>query len=267
MHVVAGVEDDQDRRVAAAPAPGRAQPFHHRAQLLGGHRGGVIGRPQAHRIQHRRPARRPALQGGDQLIGPAGDPLPGRPPPPVDVAEQPIRAGLGVRAQPRRDVDGQHDPPAEHPRQRQPHQRLAQPGGVHLAAVDRVVERAVAPTMLRCQAQPDQRAHRPLGAQHGVDQLEQLIGPPAQASIQLAAEPVQLHRRQALVCADGTAHTVHHGHRRSPWSVATRRIQRWPPSCQDPNHPPCNSPASGVKRQAQQDRQMQPRARSPFTVA
>src|SRR4051795_7469332 len=90
--------------------------------------------------------------------------------------------------------------------------------------------------VLRCKAQSDQRLHRPLGAQERVEQLEQLIGAPPQAPEELAAEPIQLPHRPALVSPADPVHTVHHGHRRSPWSVATRRIQRWPPSCQARNH-------------------------------
>jgi hypothetical protein len=70
-HVVAGIEHHQHRRIPGLPVPGRAQPLDHRAQLLGGDRGGVLRRVQAARVQQRRPARRPALQRGHQLIRPA----------------------------------------------------------------------------------------------------------------------------------------------------------------------------------------------------
>jgi hypothetical protein len=155
-HVIAGIEHHQDRRVAGLPVPGRAQPPDDRAQLVGGDRGGVLGRAQPDHIQQRRPAGRPALQRGHQLIRPARKELVGLPRAPVHVAEQPLGARLGVRAQPRRGVDGQHDPPTEHPRQRQPSQHPAQPIDIDRAAVDRVVERAVSAAVLRRQAQPHQ---------------------------------------------------------------------------------------------------------------
>jgi DDE superfamily endonuclease len=124
---------------------------------------------------------------------------------------------LDVRTQPRRGVDGQHGP-AEHPRHRQPGQRRAQPVGVERPVIECVVERAVTAAVLRGQAQPDQRGHRSLGAQQRVGQLEQLIGPPGQASVQLTAEtpqPVGRLRGQSLVRSLAQAKTVHHGHRGS----------------------------------------------------
>jgi hypothetical protein len=115
-------------------------------------------------------------------------------------------------------------PAAEHPGQHRRGQRRAQPVDVHRAGVERVVERAVATAVLRGQAQPDQRGHRTLGAQQRVGQLEQLIGPPAQAPVQLAAEtpqPIDRLRGHALANRTGRDQTVHHGHRRFLRSLAT----------------------------------------------
>ena len=50
-HVVPGVEDDQDGRVAGLPVPGLPEPGDHLADLLGGDRGEVIIRAQADRVQ------------------------------------------------------------------------------------------------------------------------------------------------------------------------------------------------------------------------
>ena len=255
-HVVAGVEHHQDRRITGPPVPGALQPAHHRAQLGGGDRGRVIGRAQSARVQDRRPAGWPALQRRYQLIRPARNQLIGLPTAAVDVAEQPLGTGFGIRAQPRGGVDGQHDPPAEHPRQRQPGQHPTQPLGIHLAVIDRVVERAVPAAVLRRQTQPDQGGHRPVGAQQRVGQLEQLVAPPAQRLEQLPAELLQLlqsRHRRTLVSTVDPGHTVHHGHRRSFEASQLRRIQRWPPSCQNRNHSGATHQGRGVKRQAESD--------------
>src|SRR3954466_11308526 len=108
-------------------------------------------------------------------------------------------------------------------------------------------------TVRRCKAQPGQRLRRPLGAQERVEQLEQLIGAPPQAPEELAAEPIQLPHRPALVSPADPVHTVPHGHRRSPWSVATRRIQRWPPSCQARNHAAVTHRRQGLNDKLRED--------------
>ncbi|QHY94226.1 hypothetical protein SSPS47_03660 [Streptomyces sp. S4.7] len=53
--VVAGVHDDEDVRVARPPLPCLHQPGDHLPQLGGGHRGGVVGRPEPDRVQDVRP--------------------------------------------------------------------------------------------------------------------------------------------------------------------------------------------------------------------
>jgi hypothetical protein len=108
--VVAGVADDQDIRVARAPVSGRDQAADDGAELAGGDGGGVVGGPGADRVQHRGPAGAAALQCGDDGVGPARDQLGLVLHPPVDVAKQPLRAGRRIRAQPRADIDGKHDP-------------------------------------------------------------------------------------------------------------------------------------------------------------
>jgi hypothetical protein len=219
-HVVAGVEHHHDRRVTGPPVPGRAQPAHDRAQLGGGDRGGVVGRAEADYIQRRGPTGRAGLERDHQLIRPPRDLLIGGPAAAVDMAEEPLGAGFGVRAQPSRGIDRQHDATAEHHRHRQRRQPLAQPVRVDRSAVQRVVQSAVAAAMLRNQAQPDQGPHRPLRAQQRVGQLKQLVGSSTQAPVELTAElaqpPVGRLRGRALVNRPGPVQTVHHGHRRSP---------------------------------------------------
>jgi hypothetical protein len=68
------------------------------------------------------------------------------------MAEQPVRAGLGVRAQPRRDVHTEHDPPG-HPRQWQPVERLTESGDLDLPGVQPVIKAAVPAAMFRFQRQ------------------------------------------------------------------------------------------------------------------
>jgi hemin uptake protein HemP len=159
------------------------------------------------------------------------------------VTEQPLGRGLGVRAQPGRGIDGEHGPPAEHPRQRQTGQHPAQPLDVDPADVDRVVERAVSAAVLRGQAQPDQRGHRPVGTQQRIGQLEQLIGPPAQAAVQLPAEapqPIDRLRGQALLNPVGQVKTVHHGHRRSLRGFATPKDHAVAALMPEPEPHTCN---------------------------
>ena len=133
--VVAGVEDDQDVRVAVVPVPGGDDPHHDLADLRGGHLGRVIGRAQPHRVQRQRPRRAARLQRGDERVRPARDHLRVPLPPRIAVAEQPLRAGLRVRPQPVAHIRGQPDPPVVPGRQRQRGQRPAQPRDLDLAAL------------------------------------------------------------------------------------------------------------------------------------
>lgn len=95
------------------------------------------------------------------------------------------------------------------------------------------------PARLGSEAEVDQGLDRSLGAQQRLGQLEQLIGAPGQASVQLTAELAQLisfHRRRTLVSVIAEDHTAHRGHRRLLEASRLPRIARWPPSCQTPNH-------------------------------
>jgi hypothetical protein len=113
--VVAGVHHDQDVRVTVAPVPCSDDPVDNFAELGGGHRSGVVGRAQPHRVQQRGPGCAPGLQGSDEGVGPARDELRVALGPPVDMTEQPLRAGRRIGPQPRRDIDRQHDPPIGRP--------------------------------------------------------------------------------------------------------------------------------------------------------
>ena len=98
--------------------------------------GSVVGRPQPDRVQHGRPGRASRLQGGDEGVGPAGDELIRAAAPPVDVAEQRLRAGGGVGAQPVAHVDGEDDPPVGGARQRRGGQQPAQTARFQPAVID-----------------------------------------------------------------------------------------------------------------------------------
>jgi hypothetical protein len=188
-HVVAGVEDDQDGRVAFPPVPSGGQPGDHVADLDRGYLGLVVTGPQPHRVQHRGPRGPPRLQRRDHRIRPARDHLRLPLPAPVDVAEQPLRAGRRARPQPVAHIGGQHQPPIGRPRQRQGRHRPAQPADGEPAMIDRVIQRAVAAPVLRGQRQPGQRLHRPIRAQHRIGQLEQLITARGQAGMEIQPEP------------------------------------------------------------------------------
>ena len=73
--VIAGVEDDQDVRVALMPLPGLHQPFCDLADLGRGYARLVIRRAQPHRVQHRRPQSAARLQRRDEGVRPARDHL------------------------------------------------------------------------------------------------------------------------------------------------------------------------------------------------
>ena len=189
--VVAGVEDDQDVRVAAVPVPGGRQPGHHAAELARRDLGGVVGRAEADRVQRQGPRGAARPERRDERVWPARDellvPLPAR----VAVAEQPLRAGLGVRAQPVAHVGRQPDPAVVPARQRQARQRRPQPPDPDLAAVQRIVQAAVPAPALRLQRQLRQHVHPLQPAGEGVARLEQCIAAQPQRAVQLTPEPRQ----------------------------------------------------------------------------
>ena len=206
--------------------PACAQPVHGLAQLGGGHRGRVIGRAEADRVQHRGPAAAPGPQRGHHRVRPAGDHLRGALRPAVDVAEQPRRAGLGVRTQPRRDIGGQHDPLPD-PRQRHTGHTAAQAGDLDRPVVEPVVEGAVPAAMLRSQRQIHQRAYRPVGAQQRLGQLELRVRPRTQARVELVSEPTQPGDR--LDSGMVVVHAVHRGLRSIMVSLGENTIFWRPP--------------------------------------
>jgi hypothetical protein len=82
--------------------------------------------------------------------------------------------------------------------------------------IEGVVHRAVPPAVLGHQGQLDQRADRPVGAQHRVGQLEQRIRPGGQRGVELAAEPGKITlpgQGVTHICCPGVRHTAHRGHR------------------------------------------------------
>jgi hypothetical protein len=177
-HVVPGIEHHDDARVARAPVPGPLQPPGHLAQLRGGHLGGVVVRAEPDRVQRRGPRRRARAQRGHERVRPARDPLPGMTAPAVHVAEHPLRAGPGLGPQPVAHIGRQPDPPVRPARQRQHPDRPPQPRHAGPPRVQRVIHRAVPPPVPGHQRQRRQDPHRPVRAQHRINQVEQLISPP-----------------------------------------------------------------------------------------
>ncbi len=143
----------------SGPVPGVRQPGRHVAELGGGDLGGVVVRAEADRVQRQGPRGAARPQRRDEGVRPARDELLVSLPARVAVAEQPLRAGLGVRAQPVAHVARQPDPavvPAGSGRRRQ---RPPQPADPDLAAVQRVVDAAVPAPALRLQRQLRQHVH------------------------------------------------------------------------------------------------------------
>ncbi len=238
---VASVLDHHSRTGSASPPlgrilrsalPGGDQAFDYHADPGGGRGGDVLARPEPYRVQDHGPRAATGLQCGDDRVGPARHHPVHTLAPPVGTAEGPARAGVRIRPQPRRDVDREHDPPVRGPRQRQPNQRVPQPGGVDPALVDRTVQRSVPTTVLRREREPDQCLHRPVGAQHRIGQLEQRITATGQAAMELVPELRQLPER--LNPFRPVRRTRQHGLRPDP-SCAPRskhRIRRGPPTPQ-----------------------------------
>ena len=110
-------------RVALLPVPGGDQPGDDVADLGGGDRDVIVIGAQADRVQDRGPRRAARLQRRDDRVGPARDHLRLALPPPIDMAEQPVRAGRRAGPQPAAHIHRQHQPPIRRPRQRQPRQR------------------------------------------------------------------------------------------------------------------------------------------------
>ncbi len=198
--------------------------------LGGGHRGQVIIRTQPDRVQQPGPRRPARFQRGYQRVRPARDHLRAVVPPPVAVAERPARAGRRVRPQPVAHIDRQPDPAIIPARQRHPGQCPAQPRDLHLPAVQRVVQGAMAALMPWLQRQFRQHMHPVLLAQRRVAQLQQRVRPGGEAPVQLPAEPCQPF--PCLIClVPGSrpglrpGHTESHGHRPASSSsvVRTRR--------------------------------------------
>jgi hypothetical protein len=86
----------------------------------------------------------------------------------------------------------QRDPAVLIARHRQARQRPAQPSDLDPAAAKPVVEGTMPTPMFGGQRQPDQRADRPLSAQHGLSQLKQRIRPQSQAVIERTAKRIKI---------------------------------------------------------------------------
>ena len=181
--VVAGIEHDDDVRVALMPVPGGGEPPHHVADLGGGDLGGVIGRAEPDCVQRQRPRRAPRLQRHDPGVRPARNHLRVPPAPRVTVAEQPLRAGLRVGPQPVRDVAGQPDQAVIPPAQRNRRQCHAQPADPDLPAVQGIVDASVPAAALWLQAQLRQHVHPLRPARQRIGHLGQRIAAHAQRGL------------------------------------------------------------------------------------
>ncbi len=187
--VVAGVEDDQDVRIAGLPLALLDQVGHDAADLGRGDLGDVVVGAEADRVQQLAPGGAAGLQGGDERVRPAGDELvTGATRASVDVAEQPVGAARGVRTQPVGHVDREDEPVVGGLGLRQHRQRTAQPGRVDTAAVQGVIEGAVTAAVFGQQRQIDRRGHRPVLAEQRVRDLEQGVTAPGQARVQVFPE-------------------------------------------------------------------------------
>jgi hypothetical protein len=106
----------------------------------------------------------------------------------IRVAEQPLRAALGVWTQPVAHVHGQDEPVVGGSGLRQRGQDPPQPDGVDTAVVQGGVQRAVSTPVFGQQCQVHWRHHPPLGAQQCVGELEQFVPVRVQARVEVAPE-------------------------------------------------------------------------------
>ncbi len=118
------------------PLTGRDQPLDHSPKLVGGDGRGIVGGPEPDHVQDLRPRSTVRCQRGDEGVRPTRDDLRGLPRTAVDVTEQSLRRAGRVRAQPRGDVHGEHDPPVK-ARHRQGNQQVTRGVGVDPAMVQR----------------------------------------------------------------------------------------------------------------------------------
>ncbi len=137
-------------------------------------------------------------------------------PPAVDVAERSLWARRGVRAQPGADIDRENDPAVAVTRKRQPTESAAQSCEIYSAAVDCVVQTAVAASVFGGQGQLDQAADCAACAQQCIGQLEQAVTAGRQRAVELFAERHQGDTRIGGRSFPGHplfGHTDAHGHR------------------------------------------------------
>jgi hypothetical protein len=154
-HVVAGVEDDQDERVAFRQCPAAISWV---VTSSSGHRATASSTA----VQEVGPVPR-----RDHRVRPVGDHPRLALAAPVDVARYPLRAGRRSPPRPVAQIDGQHQPAVLHPRKRECRHRPAQPTDGEPTAMHRVTQRAVGTTRDRAGApgqQPGQRPDRPVHA-------------------------------------------------------------------------------------------------------
>lgn len=150
---------------------------------------------------------RAGLEHSDEGVGPAGDGLILAAAAPVDVAEQPVGTGLGVRPQPGGDVHGQHDPAVDGTRHRQRGQQAPQPGRLGPAGVQRLVESAVSTPVLGLQAEVDQGLHWAVFAQDRIGELEERVRTGVQTLVELDPKAGQHVQRITGRLGDRETHT------------------------------------------------------------
>jgi predicted metalloprotease len=108
--------------------------------------------------------------------------------PAIGVAEGTVRAGRGIRPQPRRDIHRQDQPAISRPRQRQFSQNPTQTADLDPPLVEPAVEGSVTAAVFRSEREVDQRPHRSVRAQQRVTRLEQRVAPRGQTRLQLRPE-------------------------------------------------------------------------------
>jgi hypothetical protein len=111
------------------------------------------------------------------------------------VAEEPFRAGGGVRAQPVGHVHRQHDPAAGRPWDGQRADRGPQPLHVDAPGAQGAVQRPVTTSVLGGQRELHQGLYRPIHTQQRIGQLEQRVRAGGQRVIELQTEHGQTIER------------------------------------------------------------------------
>jgi hypothetical protein len=185
--IVAGIEQDERRRVAGLLLPGRGQVLQQSGDLADRDVGVLLAGPDPARLDGINPGRTAPPDADEHAVGPAGQPA--VPALAADLHHGPLVSVLGVGARQRSGVDREHQRLARPGRGQLGDQQPPQPAAADPALGQGIVDRAVSAAELRLHRQLHRRSHRSLRAQHPVGQLEQRIPAPGEAGMQTSAEP------------------------------------------------------------------------------